>query len=310
MPVRRNVVFIDEPPSKSASPTVAVVKNKITAARVTAPQPPNLQVYPGTVRPENITKTLLKDCDKIFEHKKSYWWNYGSPTRCHFEEFASEILKRYASGHATANSGVEWWVQVRGKTTEEGLGFHWDRDEELAVDKSIIKCPHIGTVTYITGLGAPTVVADVSPFSSGVQKVKNLYVSHPEIGKQIAFKGDLLHGCPPELMKPLKVNYKRYTILANVWLNGSPTKISPVSNSLLKSLTHPNNIFSDSSPGYLETVTPGSGSNITGFAFGRERFEEHEAWIPIPPKKSSFKAGTFQMRCPEQCKIIRKRKAV
>eukprot|EP01060_Flectonema_neradi_P012417 TRINITY_DN19235_c0_g1_i1.p1 TRINITY_DN19235_c0_g1~~TRINITY_DN19235_c0_g1_i1.p1 ORF type:complete len:321 (+),score=21.13 TRINITY_DN19235_c0_g1_i1:44-964(+) len=304
MPNRQNVVYIQTENAAVVEKPVSL-KNRIEVGPP-APRPPNLRVYPGTIQQASIKKTLLKDCDEIFKHKKSYWWAAGSPKRCQFEEFAASVLERYAAGYITENSGVEWWVQVRGNSTEEGLGFHWDRDEELAVEQRKIKCPYVGTVTYITGIGAPTVVADVAPLSSGSQKVTNLYVSHPELGKQIAFKGDLLHGCPPELMKPSKVPYKRYTILANVWLDGCPLKIKRAPDSLTNTLTHRDRLFSESYPGQVQTITSGSSSKITGFAFGREKYEEHEAWIPIPPKKSSFKAGTFVMRCPDQCKIIRR----
>ena len=53
-------------------------------------------------------------------------------------------------------SGAEWWVQMRGQQDEQcapGIGFHWDKDEDLLDSCGITLCPQISTVTYLTDAG-------------------------------------------------------------------------------------------------------------------------------------------------------------
>lgn len=80
-------------------------------------------------------------------------------------------------------------------------------------------CPAVATVTYLTDRGgAPTVVFDAAAryramnppsepaaASSGrgrhsSRSIGRGLVSFPEVGKHIAFRGDLLHGVPAELI--------------------------------------------------------------------------------------------------------------
>ena len=65
--------------------------------------------------------------------------------------------------HLGAESGVEWWVQIRKEDYHADLGmpFHWDKDERLLELKGALVCPAVSTVTYLTDFGAPTVVFKV-----------------------------------------------------------------------------------------------------------------------------------------------------
>jgi hypothetical protein len=47
------------------------------------------------------------------------------------------------------------------------LGFHWDKDEELRIECGVFVFPHISTVTYLTGTGAPTVIMPTRADSEG-----------------------------------------------------------------------------------------------------------------------------------------------
>lgn len=66
--------------------------------------------------------------------------------------------------NSDAESGAEWWVQVReeGHHSHLGMPFHWDKDEKLMEEEGVIVCPAISTVTYLTDFGAPTAVLEVS----------------------------------------------------------------------------------------------------------------------------------------------------
>ena len=87
--------------------------------------------------------------------------------------------------------------------------------------------PHISTVTYLTGDGAPTLVCEQrSPVSydqvpDAFGPIPQAWLSYPLAGKHMSFDGGLLHGAPNALA-PLQSANMRVTFLANVWLNYHP----------------------------------------------------------------------------------------
>eukprot|EP00039_Didymoeca_costata_P029614 m.25525 g.25525 ORF g.25525 m.25525 type:complete len:437 (-) comp7712_c0_seq1:11-1321(-) len=193
--------------------------------------------------------TLLQDCVSAFETQqqtgKSYWLQKDQTPKCGLEMLAKHILTCHTATIPSnlAVEGIEWWAQVRGPAHPQGhsIGFHWDRDEVLAdKEPGNIKHPIVATVTYLTDIGAPTVVFDVTPLPypskrEGVltTETDSGFLSHPAPGKHIAFDGRLLHGVPEELMIRSKKNTEkpkrrktvtspnleknRITFLANVW---------------------------------------------------------------------------------------------
>lgn len=148
---------------------------------------------------------------------------------------------------------------------EDEVGLHFDADYELEDQTSIMLHPRVATVTYLSDYGAPTVVFNLkSPPMDDVQRksleknIDTAWLSHPELGKHIAFDGRLLHGAPAlyfpsrqhqhnddrngdntdgdgkpsakrqkmedgsrKSITPPKINGggTRYTLLVNVWLN-------------------------------------------------------------------------------------------
>eukprot|EP01059_Diplonema_ambulator_P025612 TRINITY_DN4270_c0_g1_i1.p1 TRINITY_DN4270_c0_g1~~TRINITY_DN4270_c0_g1_i1.p1 ORF type:complete len:334 (+),score=95.28 TRINITY_DN4270_c0_g1_i1:36-1037(+) len=322
--VRRQYVLVDE----------VRVKRKAAEGAASAPAPENvpgrvpvsykqgwvMDEYKGAIRKEDIGKELLKDCERAFT-KKSFWVDAGAEPRCAFERYALDIFNEHVKKTPTAGygdaipagSGAEWWVQIRGRggKAEEALGFHWDRDEELAVDQGVVVCPAFLTVTYLSDAGAPTAVIDVPPLTAkGTVRLNEMYVSHPLAGKHVVFKGNMLHGCPPEMMKLVKLpSYTRITLLVNVWLGHRPSQISPAPLALVSTFTTPptKGLFTHTHPTPTPPtrIPPGSSSPITGFSFGRKKAEDHEVWVPIPPKKAA-NLGTFAITCPKGSKVIRK----
>ena len=154
---------------------------------------------------------------------------------------------QHATGHEETGNSLAESIKTA------SIGFHWDRDEygndenhEMAVsDQLEPRCPHLGTVLYLTSFGAPTVVLNQPVINRGPIDDKKTgekriidrgYVSYPVAGKQLSFKGDLLHGVPEEF----KIGEKnatsmedtcgsisadrelRVTFLANIWLDGRP----------------------------------------------------------------------------------------
>lgn len=175
------------------------------------------------------------------------------------------------------NDGACRWVQVRdgagegkaaGKPSKRGpgseagapsgIGFHWDKDEDLLDSTGVCICPQISTVTYLTvgspalplyssvaswhlidrgayfpqSGGAPTMVLGKKPQleyddDEGMycSDITEAWISHPEAAKHIAFSGNLLHGAPREMARE---NARRVTFLVNIWLNYCPVGLKPL----------------------------------------------------------------------------------
>ena len=132
---------------------------------------------------------------------------------------------------------------------EDEVGMHLDADYGLE-DQSpnLLLHPRVATVTYLTNRGAPTVVLDRrSPPMQDVQKtslqgsVSKVWISHPQVGKHIAFDGRLLHGAPATFFPPMAMSQpeedgsdrqskrpktvtcsQRITLLVNIWVNHCP----------------------------------------------------------------------------------------
>jgi len=252
-------------------------------------------------------ENFAADCRTAFL-RCSYWLGAKEAPRCGLEALARAIFDRHVGDAAydADRSGVEWWVQVRGRTGDqheepvanelgEALGFHWDRDEMMNDEQKINVHPQVASVTYLTSNGAPTMVLqqpsrprDRVPVGD-VAEIPVGYLSHPVAGKHICFDGRLLHGVPPELAAEASgvegpAGYTRLTFLANVWLNHRPTSVDPLGEEVVAKL-NPKCVFATSfaNPAPIVEVRTEEEAPVQGFAFGGKG-EEHELWIPaIPP---------------------------
>jgi len=88
--------------------------------------------------------------------------------------------------------------------------------------------PHTSTVTYLTSVGAPTLVLDkrcpveydAVPEVFGA--IPQAWLSYPLARKHMSFDARLLHGAP-HVLGPLRDSEERVTFLANIWLNYHPS---------------------------------------------------------------------------------------
>ena len=160
--------------------------------------------------------------------------------------------------------------------TKSGISFHWDKDEDLRLmcGGSMYIHPHISTVTYLTDLGAPTMVVTkrVDAMSGqyiiedanedGSAAIVEGLVSWPRRGKHLSFDGRYLHAAPSDLMKEgmfekqckyevtddmeektkkaLARSHRRVTFLVNIWLNYKPFNVNPFPETMIASLSKPN----------------------------------------------------------------------
>eukprot|EP00471_Norrisiella_sphaerica_P003467 CAMPEP_0184483316 /NCGR_PEP_ID=MMETSP0113_2-20130426/4963_1 /TAXON_ID=91329 /ORGANISM="Norrisiella sphaerica, Strain BC52" /LENGTH=348 /DNA_ID=CAMNT_0026863637 /DNA_START=1 /DNA_END=1044 /DNA_ORIENTATION=- len=206
--------------------------------------------------------------------------------RCSLESLAQQVFHTHTASLREdeklqeyidwEHTGVEWWVQhcdVRPKTkkrkfenggtgdgelageekmTQLGIGYHWDKDEEMRLRDGIYVHACIATVTYLTDTGPPTLILEQRIEADGklpTNVIKKGYVSYPAQGKHIAFDARYLHAVPHELSLDLDrkesretggskkgqmgtgkgcqkdAKMARVTFLANVWINHRPLKI-------------------------------------------------------------------------------------
>lgn len=193
---------------------------------------------------EPAARALVADCEAAFvEGGVSFWVGAHAAARCGLEELALLIFRHHTRHAAfdSRRSGVEWWIQVRRGGSEgaratrsqvEGasIGLHWDKDEDLVDLQGLNIHPHISTVTYLTGHGAPTLVCEqrcpvsYAEVPDAFGDIPQAWLSYPLPGKHISFDGGLLHGAP-NVLAPLQPHGVRITFLANVWLNYHPSGI-------------------------------------------------------------------------------------
>lgn len=214
--------------------------------------------------PARIFDKLLGECvlidkyigvvEEKFEHGKraTFWYpttqsyyrknkKYDTKARLYIEE-AILYLKKYVKlnqgmlkhGKNTCRydniAGAEWWVQVR--TGSESIGFHFDKDEALASNKGIMAHPAISTVTYLSDIGAPTMILNQTT-PDGNREIPEIpqeaYLIYPKSNNHLLFNGNLQHGVVSSAASRTSSTSikKRVTLLINWWCEkpGEPNAI-------------------------------------------------------------------------------------
>ncbi|GLE06342.1 hypothetical protein PINS_up015589 [Pythium insidiosum] len=222
---------------------------------------------------------LVADCEVAFTAREIENAEYSTGStfflpatmepRCLLERLAKDVFEFHAKDvteYDPARSGAEWWTLVldAGAEANDDVSFHWDRDYGLEAEYRVNLHPHIGTVTYLSDVGGPTIVLDrVSPVQTGSDdygagKIMKGYLSRPMLGKHISFDGRLLHGAPGDLAdmfangqtpseavgskrKSVPSVSRRVTFLVNVWLNHKPIESDPLPEEDLEKLVSKTN---------------------------------------------------------------------
>ena len=258
--------------------------------RVACPLLPHLNLDAFSAFPDAFSlddeagrRALLADCDEAFTARaatkekgpyssgRTYWLAADAEPRCALEQIAKRVFDAHTRapnaalasalgtdrpGFDLRRSGAEWWTQV--VDAEDEIGMHWDKDYALeAADVNVH--PQIGTVTYFSSVGAPTLMArkrtktffrdsvagafddletdGASAFRGAKPKHASAraFLSFPAFGKHVAFDGRWLHGALPELSQApsgtkteTRKTPKRVTFLVNVWLNHVPSTATPL----------------------------------------------------------------------------------
>lgn len=234
---------------------------------------------------------LLLDCEiaDCALMPRTFWMPTTTTTpSCALEQMALDVFHRHVPrdcGYDPATSGAEWWVQIRPSPegvgrysvllgadddddmVKTGISFHWDKDEDLRIlaGGNLYVHPHISTVTYLTGIGAPTMTCNrrinaltgewVEPGETTT--AEEACISWPRQGKHLSFDGGYLHAAPSDLMKEgdfeaqiripeggddktrkvLTRRHRRVTFLVNVWLNYKPVNVNRFPESMMSKLS-------------------------------------------------------------------------
>ena len=197
-----------------------------------------------------LTSELTRDCRLVFTLDSSNWLAAGTAPRCSLEALARAVFERHTA-HATYDaetSGCEWWAQVRTSgDKDEAIEFHWDCDEYACDRRGVHVCPALSTVTYLSDVGAPTLVLDVpapptadAPLDPSQGAIGGGTLSYPKRGKHLVFDGRHLHGAVPtrtERAGDVRRGATRVSFLVNVWLNHRPRGIESLPAELLPQLS-------------------------------------------------------------------------
>ena len=171
--------------------------------------------------------------------KQSFWLAADEPPASPLEALARKIfdLHVHRSRIDPATSGAEFWANVseseaihRARDPHGDVAMHFDKDERLYSAHCLFVHPLVSTVTYITDVGAPTIVAPAvrvttegDEYRPALDSVDVTLVA-PRVGRHLAFDGRWLHGAPAALC-PSSLPYVRVTFLVNIWVNHKPVGV-------------------------------------------------------------------------------------
>jgi hypothetical protein len=160
-------------------------------------------------------------------------------------------------------------------TDNNGISFHWDKDEELRLlcNGTVYIHPHLSTVTYLTDGGdyaAPTFIAEhvrvnnltgewiendtIRDPTTTTSSLASAFISWPFQGKHLCFDGRYLHAAPSNLLNQSKKlvpimestnndpsfiirRKRRYTFLVNIWMYHRPFNVHPFPESMIDKLS-------------------------------------------------------------------------
>ncbi len=205
------------------------------------------------------------------------------------------VVKKYKKSDI---KGAEWWIQARSST--QGIGFHYDKDEAYASLHMRMSFPILSTVTYLTDTGAPTLILNQTSLDGSVEEPEVPEVGHlsyPRKNRHIVFRGDLNHGVASSLsLSP--PGGDRLTLLVNWW---TEKPMEPNCRVMTDEIAKRVGFYYPDSVQYEKSVAANRVSlspllNVTGTSnFGRheESFPPGDAFYYDMPPLSDLVAGTL-----------------
>jgi len=187
----------------------------------------------------------------IHNKRPTFWYELGRHAPRNYVESAIERLRGLIPDdmlkeNKSAIRGAEWWVQIRGN--DEGISFHYDKDEGLASLQGVMKHPAVSTVTYLSDVGAPTLIFEMITID-GNQEEPEIpdagFLSYPKANRHVMFSGALQHGVLGSAAPP--ISGSRITLLINWWYDApiEPNTVA-LTNQLASANKHLRALVSDS----------------------------------------------------------------
>jgi hypothetical protein len=201
-----------------------------------------------------------RDDSAAYSAGTTYFCPAQMKPRCALEEMVLSIYKFHTKDLPPGiiipeQSGAEWWTLVMEQTSkdeekdeeedDDEVGMHFDADYGLEDQApNLMLHPRLATITYLTSVGAPTLILDQqSPPPADTEKktlqgsIRKGWLSHPRQGKHISFDGRLLHGAPSSFLPAVKNIVGGTQTIENGWgwtdeedePPNKKTKMSPVS---------------------------------------------------------------------------------
>jgi hypothetical protein len=206
-----------------------------------------------------------KEQDEPYSAGVTYFCPALMKPRCALEALALSVFHMHCQHLETGvmipeQSGAEWWTLVLDSDEKEGkarsghvsdgdgeddeedegddVGLHFDADYGLEDQvPNLLLHPRLATVTYLTNHGAPTLVLDQrSPTPDEWHKnalhnrsIRTGWISHPRVGRHLAFDGRLLHGAPSTFFPPSRpLSNENFAAVATPVEAASRARDSPI----------------------------------------------------------------------------------
>ena len=139
---------------------------------------------------------------RLQEHSSWMPLHDKTGTRRHDPRSAIESCVQHLHGlvfgdRKTPIVGGEWWLRVEEAEGNQGLGFHFDKDESYMTRRKVIRFPEVSTVTYLSSFGAPTLVLNqtIGDGANAMQPqlANAALLAHPQQNRQAAMtSGELM----------------------------------------------------------------------------------------------------------------------
>jgi len=152
---------------------------------------------------KNRVEKTVDDTEEDYSEGQTFWLPADATPTSALEKIALDIFQYHTKGCGfdASNSGAEWWTLAI-DSEHADVAWHWDKDYGLE-ESGINLSPHLATVTYLSLVGAPTVMLSktapteyTKDFSGTADQ---MFISRPRIGKHSSFDGRFLHSAPMEL---------------------------------------------------------------------------------------------------------------
>jgi hypothetical protein len=235
----------------------------------------DFQSFPQLLEPADI-QALKAECEALFDAKskkvssaysegQTFWIAADSPPRFLAESYALELFAYYTRDLAYVDpscSGAEYWPLCIG-VADSNVAPHYDKDYG-AEDDGLNFYPNVGTVTYLSETGAPTVFFQQLENATLPDPITRGWISTVVPGKHVSFDGRFLH-CALAQLLPVRsrgaAGSQRVTFLVNIWINHLPR--DPIICPFLPSTSPfgPRHIARFSAPEQLDQLEIGADAN-------------------------------------------------